>query len=221
MALIQDGRSVAAQQAVETKTKAGRVTLAPRGIPFAISGVTGTIAAALAANSCVFAARLDPGSPVLAFIERVRVQWTTIVAFTAAVTGGRRLALFRGSGAAASGGTAIANAARKDSVASSTEFDTAQGGDIRIATTGALTVTGITFETDQHRMMTLTHVGSAGAMYDAVWEFHASENAPLILQPGQLIGVRNPVAMDAGGTWQLCINIDGHQSVAWDSTTAD
>src|SRR3990172_2039782 len=220
MALIQDGRSVAAQQAVETKTKAGRVTLAPRGIPFAISGVTGTIAAALAANSCVFAARLAPGSPVLAFIERVRVQWATIVAFTAAVTGGRRLALFRGSGAAASGGTAITTAAPKDSV-TNTEFDTAQGGDIRIATTGALTVAGITFETNPHRTMTLTHAGSAGAMYDAVWEFHASENAPLILQPGQLIGVRNPVAMDAGGTWQLCINIDGHQSVAWDSTTAD
>ena len=52
----------------------------------------------------------------------------------------------RGSGAAASGGTSIPASLRKRSSAGPPQMDLAEGGDMRIATTGALTVTGITFE---------------------------------------------------------------------------
>ena len=137
MAVIEGGASSALLD-VESDKKASRVVLAGRGEAFSISSITGTVAAALGANSSVFAMRLDPGSPLLAFIERIRLQYTTIVAYTTPVTANRRLAVYRGSGAAASGGTALSTAAQKNSTSSPSECNSAQGGDIRISTTGAL-----------------------------------------------------------------------------------
>lgn len=189
-----------------------RVAMCNRGTAYGISSVTGTMAAALGANSSVFVMRLDPGSANRAFIERVRFQFTTIVAFTTPVTAGRRLGLFRGSGAAASGGTAIAVAIAKHSVSATSEFNAANGGDMRISTTAALTVTGITYEAEPLRLVTLTHVGAAGGHYEGIWEFHATENAPIVLEPGQLLALRNPVAMDAAGTWTLNVNVDWHEA---------
>lgn len=215
MAVIEGGASGALVN-VETDKQAARVVLAGRGVGYCVSSVTGTIAAALAANSSVFAMRLDPSAgSTLAFIERVRLQYTTIVAYTTPVTAGRRLAIYRGSGAAASGGTALATAAQKDSTSSPSECNSAQGGDMRIATTGALTVTGITYETQEFATMSLVHVGAAGGFHDQVFEFSTTESTPLVLQPGQLLAIRNPAAMDAAGTWQLAVRVDWHEAAAW------
>jgi len=182
------------------------------GIGYGVSAITGTIGAALAANSSVFAMRLSPSTTKKAYIQRIRVEFVTIVAYTVPVTAARRLALFRGAGAAASGGTAIAGTnAQKATTYADTQCTTGNGGDIRIATTGALTVTGITFETDPFRTLTLSHVGAAGAFIERVWELHETECEPLVLQPGQVLAIRNPVIMDAAGTWQLGVNIDWYE----------
>lgn len=200
----------------ESNVKSGRVVIAPRGDAFSVSSQTGTIAAALAANSSVFAMRLDPSAaPKRAFIERVRLAFTTIVAFTTSITASRRLALYRGALAAASGGTAIATVAKKHSASADSEFEAAQGGDIRIASTGALTVTGITFETNEFATMPLTHVGNAGNFLEEIFEFATTESAPIVLEPGQLLAVRNPAAMDAAGTWQLSVRVDWHEAPLW------
>lgn len=192
--------------------KRAHTVVMPRGNGYGVSGVTGTIATALTANSSVFVARYNPSAGAkIAIIERIRLQFTTLVAFTTPVTAGRRLALFRGAGAAASGGAAlaaIAANAQKDTSIADTEFAPGIGGDMRISTTAALTVTGITYETDPFRIMTLSHVGAAGAFFEQLWEFSVHECHPLILRAGQLIGIRNPVAMDAAGTWQLAVNMD-------------
>lgn len=193
---------------VSTSQNAMRVTSYPRGTGVNIAATTGTIAAALAANSAVFCARLDPGSTGNAYITNMRLDFTTIVAFTTAVTAGRRLAVFRGSGAACSGGTA--SPALLDDSTTTSEFNTAQGGDTRVASTGALTVTGITFETDPVAICTLAHVGAAGGFYSC--EPISKDDAlghPLVIRPGQVLAIRNPVAMDAAGTWQLGITISG------------
>ena len=182
-----------------------------RGTGFTVSSVTGTVAAALAQNSSVFAMRLDPSAGKNAYIERIRLSYTTIVAYTTPVTANRRLALFRGSGAAASNGTEITEATKKLASSIDSEFNSALGGDMRIATTGALTVTGITYETNPIRTMSLVHVGSAGNVYDRVFEFGNGETSPLVLEPGQLLAVRNPVAMDAAGTWQLAVDVDWYE----------
>lgn len=105
---------------------------------YCVAAKTGTIAAAAAANANVFAMRLDPGAgSVKAYIDSVRLRFTTIVAFTTPITQTRSLVIKRGSGAAASGGTAIATVNPKDTTYAASEFDAASGGDVRIASTGA------------------------------------------------------------------------------------
>lgn len=206
MATIQGGVTTSNLLEVESN-KAARTVVVPRGQQYSIGESTGTIAAALAANSCVFAMRLDPGSTLRAFIDAVELRWTTIAAFTTPVTAGRRLALFRGSNAAASGGTAIATVAPKSTAFAASEFDAASGGDVRIASTGALTVTGITWETTPLATITLAHVGAAGAYYEADYHFSDGDGGPIQLEPGQILGIRNPAAMDAAGTWQLGVEV--------------
>lgn len=184
-----------------------RITIVPRAASYAIAGVTGTMAAALAANSSVFTMRLDPaaGATYKLYVARIRLEWTTIVAFTTPITAGRRLALFRGSAATPTGGTSLtANIAKKDTADGATKVI-----DARIATTGALTVTGVTYEAGQHRDMSLVHVGTAGAYSERIWEFNASDaGGEIVLNQGELLAIRNPAAMDAAGTWQLGVDVD-------------
>lgn len=201
---------------VDPGVLAMRSTTVPRGFAFGIGATTGVIAAALAINSTLFCMRLDPSSPRRAFIERVRLEFTCIAAFTAPISAGRRLGLYRGSNAAQSGGTSLPVAVAKHGSADTSEMSVANGGDMRIATTGLLTLGSTVWETVAFREWSLAHVGAAGAYKETVFEFHASESAPIQLEPGQLIGIRNPVAMDAAGTFQLSVSVDWHEAAALD-----
>ena len=188
------------------------VDVSPSGSNYTVAAKTGTIAAAATGGAAVFAMRLDPGSPKKAWIESIRLRWTTIVAFTTPVTATRSIVVTRGSGANTSGGTSIATATKKDTTYSNSEFDVALGGDIRIASTGALTVTGITWESTNLAEMTLVHVGAAGSFYEAVYEFSV-RNHEIELNPGELIGVRvGASAMDAAGTWVLGVEVNWRES---------
>jgi hypothetical protein len=53
--------------------------------------------------------------------------------------------------------------------------------------------------------MDLVHIGAAGARQDFVYELAAPFNAPMAINPNELLVVSNPVAMDAGGTFQLTV----------------
>lgn len=191
------------------------VDVGAAGNNYTVAAKTGTIAAAAAAGAAVFAMRLNPSSTKKAFIELVRVRWTTIVAFTTPITQTRSLVITRGSGAATSGGTSIATATKKDSTYAASQTDAALGGDIRIAGAGALTATGITWESVNLGEMSLIHVGAAGGFYEAIYEFDNRSHA-VELNPGELLGIRvGPSTMDAAGTWSL--NVE----VAWREGTTD
>ena len=222
MANITDGRATSGSAAVESITKAMRVTLAPRGYAYSATGVTGTVAAALASGGAVFTMRNDASSAKRVFIDRIRLQYTTIVAYTTAVTAGRRLHLVRStvSSANPSGGTAIVPVA-KNSLHTDSECSTAGGGDTRIATTGALTVTGTTWDTNVIRAVTLVHLGAAGAFGEFLLEFAASESAPVILEPGQALGIVAGQAFDAAGTWNLAVNVDYYEAVLYSDTASE
>jgi hypothetical protein len=195
-------------QAFEDGIDAPRVVVVPRGTGFSVSGFTGTIAAALGANSAVFAMRLDPSATNPAHITQIKLSYVTIGAYSVPVTAGRRLSIFRGAGANAAVGTAISAAARKDSNSGASEFDSAQGGDMRISATATLTQTGITWETIPFAEMNLVGSGTAGALKEEAFNFCAPETLPILIQPGQLLGIRNPQAMDAAGTWQLGVTVN-------------
>lgn len=194
------------------------VTQVPLGdYAYAVSAKTGTIAAALAANSAVFAMRLDPGSTLNAYIDSIKIRWTTIAAFTTPITATRSIVVTRGSGAAPSGGTAITTATPKDTAYAASEFDAASGGDMRVSTTGALTVTGITWEPTNLGEITLIQAGAAGAFYETTYEFSAT-NHPIELNPGQVLGIRvGASAMDAAGTWVLNVEVNWHEGSSYTS----
>jgi hypothetical protein len=190
-----------------------RVSQVARGASYTVSGMSGQLTAALGANSSFFAMRMDPsaGASYKAYIDKIRLEWTTTIAFTTPITAGRRLALFRGSGAAASSGTALVPV-KKDTSDGNTQFLSAEGGDIRISNTGILTVTGITYEADPLRVASLTHAGSAGAFREVIWEFDpGSASGAVVLRQGELIAIRNPIAMDAVGQWQIAVTVDWHE----------
>lgn len=88
------------------------------------------------------------------------------------------------------------------------EMETAQGGDMRISTTGALTVTGITFEAQELGFLSVVHAGTAGAFAEETLDV---VDNPIVLQPGQVLAIRNPVVMDAAGTWQLAVAIEWYE----------
>lgn len=158
------------------------------------SGFTGTMAAALAANSTVLALRYPLASTGKGLIKWLHCHYTCLGAFTTPVTAGRRLALKRGSGGDASGGTNLDFV--RDQSSSDETLWTGQ-----VATTGALTMTGVTYETAVRARLMLSQAGAAGADYDEIWNF----DDPLVLLPGELLGIVAPVAFDAGGTWQLSV----------------
>lgn len=195
-----------------------RTVVVPRGDGYVYSATSGTLAAALASGSAVFLMRSPASAAKLAYIDRIRLQWTTIVAFTTPITAGRRLQIHRGSGSTAtSGGTApAANGVLKKNTntTSNSIFDSSLSGDIRIASTGALTITGGSLETEAIATMSLVHAGAAGAFVEEVFEFGVSESSELILNPNQYLAVRTPVAMDAAGTWQLAVKVDWREAVS-------
>jgi len=190
------------------QTNPTRVMHFNRGYGYATSGVSGTIAAGLAQDALVLALLCDPAQGNVAanhklgmYVDRLAIAFTTIAAFTAPVTAGRRLGVYRATGAtAATGGTAIA-IAKKDAANAPASVCTSA----LIAAAGALGAAGITREPTPIGTMDLTHVGAAGARQDFLFELAAPANSEIVIAPGELLVVSNPVAFDAGGTWQLTL----------------
>lgn len=172
------------------------------------SALTGTIAATT--NGTLLTVRYPEISAARwgAFLKilRMHVQVTTLTAFTTPVTASRGLKLVRAAHDAAgtanpSGGGAFTFGLNRPGTA-----DTLAIG--RVATTGALTTTGFTFETAVKHRMSLTHAGASGAVYDEVWRFDDVEAPALWLPPGYLVGLQTEGALDAGGTIQVQVEID-------------
>lgn len=179
------------------------------GIGFSLSGITGTMAAALASGSPIFAARYSPTATLAAYLTRLRVQFQTLTAFTTPVTAGRRLELYRGSAAATTGGTALTPVLRAAGLPAS-GFSSGAGGDARIATTASLGGSP-TWEATPFATYALSHVGASGGAFEVVewWELPGCQ--PFTLKAGELIGIRAGQNFDAAGTFQLAVSLDGYE----------
>jgi hypothetical protein len=196
------------QLRMEAYRKSARVSIVSRGERFSIEALTGTIAAA--SNGPVFAMRNSPTASKDVVISALELDYCTITAFTTPVTQ-RRLVLSKGSGAAATGGTAITPIAQHDSVDTASWLNAANGGDVRVSTTAALSTTSITFDTNHLGSLVLTQQGAANAMKTKLFDLGATDRGGIVLQPGELLVVRTSAAFDAAGTWQLGINVSGYQ----------
>lgn len=182
---------------------------------------TGTIAAALADDAVIWTLKYPeisqgagiPGKSTLSkrlYVERIHIHTVTGTAFTTPVTLGRGLELVRGaptSGNTASNpsGGAAFTMVRKRSDLTSSDETLAIG---RVATTGALTTTGYTFESNAIRHFVMSQVGDSGADYDEEWRFDGVHADPLYLLPGEVLAIRAAAAFDAAGTWEAAITVD-------------
>lgn len=176
------------------------------------SALTGTVAAALAADGVVWSLRYPetavmPSASPLArrlYVQRIHVQYVTGTAYTTPVTLGRHLKLVRAVAAAGtanpSGGAAYTMVRKR-----SDGTETLAVG--RVATTGALTTTGFTLGDPLQRIV-LSQAGASGAAYDEAWRFDGVEADPLILLPGQALFIAAGATFDAAGTFELQVDVD-------------
>jgi hypothetical protein len=157
----------------------------------AINGAYGSFANYRGQSFAGFTGTMAAG---LGLLQWMHLHYTCIGAFTTPVTAGRRLVLKRGSGGDASGGTDLDFTRHRS--ASTEALWTGQ-----VAATGALTMTGVTYETPTRARLMLSQCGAAGADYDEIWTF----DDPYFLAPGELVGIVAPALFDAAGTWQLSV----------------
>jgi hypothetical protein len=202
MAVIQTGTSTTGMANVN-EDFAMRVYDSNGPNVFYVNSVSGTIAAAV--NGDVFAMRLDPSAPNPAHIRLIRGWFRCIAGFTVPNTF-RALRLRRFAGTVASGGTAIATAARKNGVGgTASEFDAAGGGDMRIAAATTITSPGTPDTLEAAERINLAKFGLIGDNVNWAWDFGKS---PLILAAGQSIAIGTTAAFDAGGTWEFGTHIE-------------
>ena len=182
------------------------------------SALTGTIAAALAADGVVWTLRYPETAPMPGagpsgkrlYVQRISVTAVVGTAFTTPVTLGRHLKLVRGaptSGTASnpSGGAAY-TMVRKRSDGAANHGETLGVG--RVATTAALTTTGITFEANAIRRLAMSGSGSSGSIITATWSFDGVDADPIYLLPGELVALAAGATMDAAGTFELTVDVD-------------
>lgn len=183
-----------------------RVALVHRGAGFSIVATSGIIAAGLAQDSLIFSMKHNAIATTKrrVFLSRYVVEFTTITAFAVPVVAARRLSLYRGAGTTPTGGTPL-TPAQMDTVTTVPAVDNLV--DVRIAAAGGLGAGGFVREANPLDVMSLVHVGAAGGYRDRAYSYHGSA-APQILNPDEAWVISNPVAMDAGGTFQIAIAID-------------
>ena len=182
------------------------------------SALTGTVAAALAADGVIWTLRYPETTPMPSgglgnkrlYVQRIAVTTVTGTAFTTPVTLGRHLKLVRGAPTSATASNPSGGAAytmvRKRSDGSTTNGETLGVG--RVATTAALTTTGITFETAVLRRFPMSGSGSSGAVASATWLFNGVDADPIYLLPGELLAIAAGATMDAAGTFELAVDVD-------------
>lgn len=180
------------------------------------SALTGTMAAGLAADGVVWTLRYPettvmPSASNLAgrrlYVQRIAVTAIVGTAFTTPVTLGRHLKLVRGAGSGAanpSGGAAYTMVRKRSDLGTNEEVL----GVGRVATTAALTTTGITFESNVLRRLPMSGSGASGSIVTATWSFDGVDADPIFLLPGQLVALAAGATMDAAGTFELTVDVD-------------
>lgn len=211
MAVITGGTS-GVDADVDSASKGLCVVVRPRDVSgaYRFGQQSGIVAAAT--NGTLWAMRNGPTTNTKrCFITRVNLVVQVVTAPSAA--GALALQLVRHSVANYSGGTAgvIFNKKAYATTANSAcTVGGGEGGDVRIATTGALTSTGVTIDTLVSPMLFVnctTTTPAIGARVEYTVENDAGLEHPIELAPGEGLGVSTSVAVPTGLTFVLGVAI--------------
>lgn len=174
------------------------------------SFTTGVLAATLAADAPICAIRNGPTQTAFnpstsvgvistqrwAYITEIGIRVSGVVAFTAAQQFG--LYLRRFSVASLAGGAASPILKVNSSTAPDSACLTggAEGGDLRVSTTAALTVAGVTFDANKIPIFGWSTVGPAEFGSNTIY----LETEPIRLAPGEGLALANQIVWPAAGT---------------------
>ncbi len=195
---------------VETNTRALRITPRPIDVgalgSYAGAWTTGTIAAGMAANGGVFSCRWTHASNLL-LLRRLTFSMTSLgTAFTAGV-GTARLIVARNFTASDSGGTSVLPTG--NSQKRRTSFGTTLIGDLRIASTAALTAGTRTLDGAELSNLMFAVGAVANTVYCPTAVLFSPDFTgewPLVLAQNEGFAVQATVP--ATGTWQAKVNME-------------
>ena len=182
---------------------------------YKIGTLTGLMAAGIASLASVFQVRwADPSK--LFLLQRMLVQCATVTGFAATSLGcPLELRVGHGSTANGSGGTALAPSSisnRMRTIMAASGFVTS--GEIRIATTGALTAaTGNTAEPNAiGQCMGAANATLVQSPQMILFESSAAGDHPLILNSGDTLSIRT-VTPAATGTWSMAVTMEWIEAI--------
>lgn len=192
-------------------------------VEFHLSAVSGIIAASLAADSVLFALRNTGGTNATTAIrlKRLVAKWRTITGYTASQEvslAAYEVSAFGGTPADYTGGTDIAANARilgPDTASRPAQATILASGNARIATTAGLshggtpTIATQPFAYDGANELAAAATVAKGA-FDMVWQPSdegVDNSKGLVLRPTTGFVIRNPIALGAGGTGRLFVEL--------------
>lgn len=181
------------------------------GSPYMLAALSGNVAAALAQDAIIFHARANAQPSGLAALTREPLQvdglylaFSTIAAFTVPIVAGRQIGVYKATGAIPTTGTVVVPVPKRTSDAGANNgLEAAKIAAAAGLTPGAAYVR----QANPIVLLDLTAFGAAGARVEKYYSLLDQDGAPLILDPGESLVVSNPVAMDAGGTFQLLVEL--------------
>ncbi len=188
-------------------------------VEFNVSGLSGIVAASLAADSVLFHFR-NPATNVAACrLKRVVAKWRTIAGYTAAQEvslAAYYVSAFGVTPADYTGGTSLGALIRTlgpDTASKPKRTTILVAGNVSIATTAGLahagtpTVASQPFAYDGANELAAAATVAKGA-FDVVWQPSdegIDNRKGLVLVPGTGFIIRNPIALGAGGTGRLFV----------------
>lgn len=188
---------------------------------FRISMTSGTIPAALAANSELFQFRYVTGAARVAVIHGIAVSAAMNVAATAAALQALRATIARAWTVAGSGGTAAAMTGNIQKL--DTQFATTEA-EIRMATTAALGAGTKTLDTQDiggvsysalTGAITIATQGVLVPKTNLLGDFAGSLAFPLILRNQEGFVIRSGLVGPAAMTWQLVVDVAWSEVQSW------
>lgn len=195
---------------VETNTRALRITPRPLDVgalgSYAGAWTTGTIAAGMASNGAIFSCRWTNASNLLLLRKLTFAMASLGTAFTAGI-GVAKLIVARNFTGSDSGGTA--SVPTGNSQKRRTSFGTTLIGDLRVASTAALTAGTRTLDGAELNNLLFAVGTVANTVYCAtqpLWSPDFSGEWPLVLAQNE--GFLVQATVPATGTWQAQVSME-------------
>lgn len=190
-------------------------------VEFHLSGHSGVIAASLAADAVLFALRNPHTNTAAIRLKRLVAKWRTIAGYTASqevALAAYEVSAFGGTPADYTGGTDLGTSVRvlgPDTSSKPSQATVLATGNARIATTAGLSHAGSpTFATHPFAYDGANELAAGATVakggFDMV--FQPSDEGVdgrkgLVLIPGRGFVIRNPIALGAGGTGRLFVEL--------------